>query len=273
MINPLPEYKDLDLSGEVVQAATRMEARARETVSEEMFRQLVAPLLAQGVKTVLEFGCGTAALSRRIAQAAPWATVYASDKSQGMLKAAGQMVDEEKIDNLHLQVWDVLDESVFPFSAAKFDLIISSVVIPYFDDAKTVALIARLSARLTSGGVLAFVEQDWNTDTLNIPKFELFRDIMAKDQRSFKRTLALGLRPYLREVGLKLLPRRSFLWTDDAYGDYTRDLLERFADSACDKGQIKPEERDEWKKTLGDLAGAGDFFYGIVYHLVAGRHE
>ena len=96
MINPLPEYKDLDLSGEVVQAATRMEARARETASEEMFRQLVAPLLAQGVKTVLEFGCGTAALSRRIAQAAPWATVYASDKSQGMLKAAGQMVDEEK---------------------------------------------------------------------------------------------------------------------------------------------------------------------------------
>jgi 16S rRNA A1518/A1519 N6-dimethyltransferase RsmA/KsgA/DIM1 with predicted DNA glycosylase/AP lyase activity len=59
----------------VLQAATRMEARARESASEEMFRQLIAPLLTSEVKTVLEFGCGTAALSRRIARAAPHAVV------------------------------------------------------------------------------------------------------------------------------------------------------------------------------------------------------
>jgi hypothetical protein len=43
------------------------------------------------------------------------------------------------------------------------------------------------------------------------------------------------------------LPRQSFLWTDDVYGTYTRDLRERFGDAASDRGSIKPEKRDEWK--------------------------
>jgi hypothetical protein len=111
------------------------------------------------------------------------------------------------------------------------------------------------------------------TDTVNFPQFELVRGVLRKDLRNFKRTLALGLRPFLRDAGLQVLPRRSFLWTDDAYGAYTRDLLERFADAACDKGYIKPEERDEWKNSLEDLAGAGDFFYGIVYHRIAGKRK
>ena len=74
-----------------------------------------------------------------------------------------------------------------------------------------------------------------------------------------------------RRAGLQVLPRRSFLWTDDLYGPYTRQLLETFADAACEAGRITPQERDEWKGTLLALAGAGDFYYGIVYHLVAGR--
>ena len=99
----------------------------------------------------------------------------------------------------------------------------------------------------------------------------MLRRVFAKDLRTLKRTLALGLRPVLREAGLQLLPRRSFLWTDEAYGAYTRDLLERFADSASDQGRITPEERDEWKMTLDEQAGSGDFYYGIIYHLIAGK--
>jgi SAM-dependent methyltransferase len=273
MTEPIPDYKNLDLSGEALQAATRMEARAREAASSEMFQQLVAPLLEPTVRTVLEFGCGTAALARRIALAAPQAIVCATDKSEGMLKVARHMVESEKIYNIHLEHWDVLDESAFPFQVEQFDLIISSVVIPYLDDAQTISLIERLSARLSPGGILAFVEQDLTTDSVNFPKFDLFKNVLTKDLRELKPTLALGLRPILREAGLQVLPRRSFLWTDDTYGAYTRDLLERMADAATDRGHIEPEERDEWKRTLDDLAKSGDFYYGLVYHLVAGKRE
>jgi SAM-dependent methyltransferase len=273
MIAPIPDYKNLDLSGEVVQAATRMEARAREAASAEMFQQLVAPLLTPEIRTVFEFGCGTAVLSRRITRQAKQAVVFASDKSDGMLKAAKSLVDVENLPNIRLEKWDVLEEANFPFPSEQFDLIISSVVVPYLDDSQTIGLIKRLAARLAPGGTLAFVEQDLATDTLNYPKFDLLRRTLAYDQRNMKPTLALGLRPVMREAGLQVLPRRSFLWTDDKYGAYTRDLLERFADTGSDQGRITPEEREQWKKTLEQLAGAGDFYYGIVYHLIAGRHE
>jgi SAM-dependent methyltransferase len=271
MVAPIPDYKNLDPNGEAIQAASRMEARAREAASQEMFLQLVVPLLSSEVKTILEFGCGTAALSRRIARTAPQAQVYASDKSEGMLKVARYLVDSENINNIRLEIWDILDESAFPFPTQKFDLIISSVVIPYLDDTQTISLIERLSSRLSPGGILALVEQDLTTDSANFPKFELFRGVLAKDLRNLKSTLALGLRAVLRDAGLEVLPRRSFLWTDDVYGAYTRDLLERLADAACDRGQITPDERNEWKKTLNELAESGDFYYGIVYHLVVGR--
>jgi SAM-dependent methyltransferase len=272
MPDSLPNYKDLDLSGEALQAATRMEARAREPASAQMFEQLVAPLLSAQVKTVLEFGCGTASLSRRVAQALPQATVYASDKSQGMLKAARSLVDAAGLENIRLEAWDALDDASFPFGGQSFDLILSSVVIPYFDDTQTEGLIRRLVARLTPGGVLAFIEQDLGTDTVNFPKFDIYRGVLTKDLRNLKSSLGLGLRPLLRAAGLQPLSRRSFLWTDDAYGDYTRDLLERLADASCEKGHITPDERDEWKTILNNLAASGDFYYGIVYHLIAGQH-
>jgi SAM-dependent methyltransferase len=271
MVSPLPDYQNLDLSGDVLQAATRMEARAREPASQEMFQQLVAPLLTPEVETVLEFGCGTAPLSRRIARTAPWAVVYASDKSQGMLDAARRLAGPEDIPNFRFQLWDVLDGSAFPFPAAQFDLIISSVVIPYFDDAQTAELIHRLALRLAPGGVLAFIEHDLSTDTVYFPQPGWFREVLTKEFRPMKRTLALGLRPILREAGLQVLPRRSFLWTDDAYGAYTRDLLERFADAAFDRGLIQPQERDDWKHSMEDFARSGDFYYGVVYHRIAGR--
>jgi SAM-dependent methyltransferase len=270
--NPIPDYKNLDLSGEALQAAGRMEARAQEPASQAMFQQLVAPLLSSNVKTVLEFGCGTAALSRRIARAAPQAAVYASDKSAGMLAAARRLAETEGLSNLHFQAWDVLDESSFPFPTPQFDLIISSVVIPYLDDAQTAALIGRLaSSHLAPGGILAFIEQDLTTDTVYFPRFDFLREVLTKDLRNLKQTLALGLRPILRQAGLEVLGRRSFLWTDDAYGAYTRELLETFGDAAYDRGHITAAQKEEWKKTLDDLAASGDFYYGMVYHCVAGR--
>jgi len=273
MIKPLPDYKNLDISGEAQQAAARMEARAQEPASAGMFEQLVRPLLSGQVKTVSEFGCGTAALSRRIARAAPQVVVYASDKSEGMLAVARHLAGEERLDNLHIAHWDLLDDDAFPFAVPQFDLILSSVVIPYFEDEAAIPLISRLAARLAPGGALAFMEQDWLSDSLYYPNFQMVNTVLGKESRRSKRTLGLGLRSVLREAGLNLLPRCSYLWSDVAYGPYTRDLLERFADSACAQGKIQPAERDEWKETLTGLAGSGDFYYGIVYHLIAGRRE
>ncbi len=271
-ISGIPNYKDLDESGESRAAATRMEQRAQEPASGEMFDSLVAPLLESAPGRILEVGCGTAALSRRVARHLPNATIRATDKSEGMLAAARKYAEEEASGGeLVLGRWDVLDPASFPFERDEFDLILSSVMVPYLDDAQTATLVHGLSSRLMPGGILAFVEQDLTTDTINFPDFDLLRRVYDWEARDLKETIALGLRPLLRRAGLDLLPRSSFLWTDDEYGPYTRDLLSRLADDALKAGRITNPERERWTATLEALAASGDFYYGIVYHRIAGR--
>ncbi len=82
---------------------------------------------------------------------------------------------------------------------------------------------------------------------------------------------ASNLRPLVREAGLDPLPRASFLWIDTAMGRYTRNVLQRTADDMVALGEFTAEEGTRWMKTLDDLAASGDFYYGLVYHRIAGR--
>jgi len=75
----------------------------------------------------------------------------------------------------------------------------------------------------------------------------------------------------LAACGLAPLPRRSYLWTDDAYGPYLRDLLPSIAAGARRVGRIDAAEEARWNTTLEALAADGQFYYGLVHYLVAGR--
>jgi len=265
----IPAYHDLDERGEALPAARRMEDRAEAPASEAMFEDLVSPLLEPEPERVLEVGCGTAALSRRVARRLPGSAVYATDKSAGMLRfAAGRAED---LDNLRLGRWDATLPEEFPFEAGMFDLILSSVLVPYLDDGETAALVRDLVSRLAPGGALAFVEQDLSSDSVSFPRHSLFQRVYAKDSRDLDTTMALGLRPLLRDAGLTPLPRRSFLWTDEEYLPYTRGLMAGLADAALRDGRITAGEREEWEQKLESQAASGDFYYGLVYHRISGR--
>ena len=265
----LPDYRNLDLSGEASTAAGRMEARAQEPASVAMFDTLIAPLLGTRVRDVLDIGCGTSSLARRIGTALPEARVRAVDKSAGMLKVAAHLAREEGLSRIDFQPWDVVEESSFPFGTGTFDLIVSSVMTVYLSDEEVVDLIGRLVRRLKPGGMLAFVEQDLMSDAVNDAS-GMFIKIVEKDKRAIKPTMTLGLGQVMREAGLRLLPRISYLWTDDRYGPYTRELLERFADSASGRGTVSAAEAGVFKDLLRRQAEEGCFYYGLVYHRIAG---
>ena len=267
-IEGVPAYDDLDRSGEAQRAAQRMEARAKESASAAMFDALVKPLLKPDVARVLELGCGTAALSRRIAQKLPQATIRAVDKSQGMIDAATQLARAEGHANIEFETVDI--SAGLP-KAAPTDLVISSVVVAYLDDDQTTALIAAAKDTLAPGGVLAFLEQDLQTDALYFPDNDLLKRVFAKDRRQLKKTQTLGLRPALREAGFADICRSSFVWTDEGYGPYLQDLLAHLAADAEKQGRITAAERARWQETLSRVAAKGDFYYGLVYHLLTAR--
>ncbi len=247
-----------------------MEARAQEPASLAMFDALVRPLLIGEMRAVLDIGCGTASLARRIAAHLPNADVHASDKSAGMLKIAAHLAGAEGLARIRMAPWDVLEGSAFPFAETAYDLIVSSVMIVYLDEREAIDVVGRLAKRLKPGGVLAFIEQDLMTDAAN-DTTGLFLKVLEKDRRAIRPTQALGLARILKGAGLDVLPRASFLWTDDRYGAYTRELLERLADAAAARGAVTGGERASFKRVMDEHAAAGEFYYGLVYHRVAGR--
>ncbi len=270
MIQHLPDYSNLDLSGEAKDTAARMEARSQVPASKDMFEFLLGPLLGEGVKTVLDVGCGTAPISRRIKAKRPELKVFACDKSAEMIRVAESLAKTEQLKGLEFKTWDVLNEGAFPFETKTFDLIVSSVMIPYFADEQIRDIVVRLAARLAPGGTLAFMEQDLMTDSLNYPD-DLVKKIFAKEQRATRSTLSLGLRNTLREAGLEILPNRSYLWTEAQYGAYVRDLLGRFLKANLANGSMTQQEVEKANQTLEIRATEGDFFYSLNYHLIAGR--
>jgi SAM-dependent methyltransferase len=249
--------------------AGTMEARAREPASEAMFADLVRPLLRPSTRHILEVGCGTGPLARWMHRAAPDATILATDASDAMVDAARSLTTDASA--IRFSVWDVNDEASWPSHAEPFDLIISSTLAPYLSDAQTESLVIRLVKRLAPHGLLAFVEQDIATHSLNFPSADLRRRILIRDGRPLKRTLGLGLRPLLRSAGLTVLPRKSFLWAVNDYGPYARTIVREAADDALHGGRISEAERQDWDRTLDVLASTGDFYLSVVYHLVAGK--
>jgi len=268
--NSLPDYRNLDVSGEASLAAGRMEARAQEPASQAMFDALVRPYLGERIRSVLDLGCGTASLARRIATVLPQAEVFGLDKSEGMLKVAGHLANQEGLSRITLNPWDVTKEAEFPLRPGTFDLIISSVLIIYLSDAEVSDLVTRLVKRLNSGGILMFLEQDLMTDSLD-DSSGLFLKVLEKDKRVIQPSQGLGVRKALKGAGLEPLPLASHVWSDERYGPYVHELLERFADAAASKGVVSEAESNTFKEMLNVRAQNGEFYYGLVYHRIAGR--
>ncbi len=263
------DYASLDASGEASSAVFRMEARASAPASRALFEALVRPLLTPEPHRILEVGAGTGALARKIAEATSTSRILVTDKSHAMIAAARKFAEGSAgQERCVFAPWDVGAETPSEVSGT-FELALSSVMVPYLSEAEIARLISTLASRLAPGGVLAFVEQDLQSNALNAASASDVRNLFVRRGPQSAAYLPLRLRRLLREEGLELLPRRSFLWTSERLCPYLRDLLGRAADEAAAEGRL---DRDRGQTLLGELEAleeAGDFYYGLVYHLVA----
>lgn len=262
------DYARLDASGEAERAAARMEARAREPASTAMFESLVAPLLSASTRRILEVGAGTGALARRLAAATAATRIVATDKSAAMVRAARALsLGTPGAERCEYATWDARDDAP-ECATGPFELILSSVMVPYLDDEETALVCRALASRLAPGGVLAFVEQDLQTNALHHSAHGEVRALFRASPRAF---LPLSLRGALRDAGLLVLPRRSFLWTSETYGPYLRDLVGHAADEAVRAGRIDLARAAALQAELEAKSDAGEFYYGLVYHRIAAQ--
>jgi 2-polyprenyl-3-methyl-5-hydroxy-6-metoxy-1,4-benzoquinol methylase len=126
-----------------------------EEYASKVFSELVENISIEG-KIVLDFGCGTGALTKLISPIAK--NIVAIDPSSEMIK----YLDEKCLTNVST-ISDYLSESLVikhPELENKFDIIVASSVCGFLPDYE--ATLSLLKSLLKDGGV--FVQWDWLSD-------------------------------------------------------------------------------------------------------------
>jgi len=100
---------------------------------------------------VLDIGCGTGQTTRAAARRAWRGEVVGIDLSAPMLARARQIADSEQLANVGFEQGDA---QIYPFTAGRFDTVISRAGVMFFAD--PVAAFTNIATAVTAGGRLAF---------------------------------------------------------------------------------------------------------------------
>ena len=134
-------------------AATWDDNPARRALTAAVAHAIRQALPLNSAMTVLEYGCGTAALSFQLS---PWVgPIVAADASPGMIAAAQRKVRAAGATTVTPRCLDVT-ASLQPELQRHFDLVASAMVLHHVED--TQALLAAFRALLRPGGHLALAD-------------------------------------------------------------------------------------------------------------------
>jgi trans-aconitate 2-methyltransferase len=171
-------------------------------------RDLIAQIELPKPATIIDLGCGPGNSTAALAQRWPEARITGLDQSPEMLaKARASTTNAEWVQG-NIEEW--ARDSSLP----SYDVVFSNAALQWVDDQPTV--VARLAARVRSGGVLAFqIPAD-----INAPAHEAMREIAVRskwasllDSRSIREWHAEA--PSVYYDALAAVSREIDLWITD----------------------------------------------------------
>ncbi len=123
----------------------------QQAMSKELVQLVMESLEGQDVRHVLELGCGTGRLTRRLVRTFPEAQITAIDFCPGMLAQAAYKLSAAAKDRVELFVADA--ELFVQQEKARFDLIIANAVVQWFNQLRET--LSAYHQLLKPGGLLA----------------------------------------------------------------------------------------------------------------------
>jgi ubiquinone/menaquinone biosynthesis C-methylase UbiE len=241
-----------------------LELRAADPAQQAMLDAYLADLPLDGGARVLEIGCGTGAVSRRLASRA--GSVVGMDPSPVFVERARRLA--AGLDGVSFVQGDGRSA---PFGDASFDAVVCHTVLCHVPGPEQVLAEAR---RLTAaGGRLAVFDGDYATTTVAIGD----RDpLQACAEASIEalvhdRWLVRRLPVLVAAAGWEVERFRSHGYVETTEPGYTLTLVDRGADALAAAGRIGQAAADALKAEARRRAGAGEFFGHIAYASLVAR--
>lgn len=263
--NPFNPWANPDMLGS--EAATNLahfiDTRGQLPDQARLQQALVERLAPQPAETILDLGCGSGVIARRIAPLVGLnGTVIGIDRSQAMIAVAKQLADHPALcfrqgDTVALDIPD-----------AHAHAAIAARLLMHVQD--PLAILAEAHRVVMPGGRLALLEFDWGTVALDHSDRALTRRILEwrTDHLDGNNWTGRQLVRLCRLSGWRV-QHLDVLVTSDTDGTTTLpDSFRRAADLACQRAIITQDEYHGWIAELEQRLLQGHFYASINDYLV-----
>jgi 2-polyprenyl-3-methyl-5-hydroxy-6-metoxy-1,4-benzoquinol methylase len=216
--------------------------------------------------SVLDVGCGFGLETERLARlVAPGQPVAGIDESAHFIEVAKKRAVAQ---GLHIDYRAGLAERL-PYADASFDHVRAERLLIYLTDVGKA--LAEMKRVLRPGGVMAIIEPDFGTTTVNVKDRALTRRVMAHEadhavKQSFLPGPLLAMLPKfgLRDIGVDT---RVVIFPQALGAEY----FVSTAENAMKDGTISSSEFDVWQNAIADLSKAGNLFGTVDYFLFTAK--
>jgi ubiquinone/menaquinone biosynthesis C-methylase UbiE len=244
-----------------------LEVRGADAAQQDMRREFLTEIPLPERAEVLELGCGTGVLTRRLARLPQVARVTGVDVAPSLLERATVLAAE--LPDVSFQQ---ADARALPFPDGDFDVVVADSVLVHVPGVE--AAISESFRVLRPGGRLALFEGDYATTTVALGDHDPLQccaDAMMAASVT-DRWLVRRLPRLLADTGFAVQSLRSHGFVDAARDGYMVTVVDRGADSLVGAGQIGPELAAALKAEARRRSAAGTFFGHIAYaSLIAER--
>jgi SAM-dependent methyltransferase len=224
-------------------------------------RALVRPMTS-----VLDVGCGFGLETERLARlVAPGQAVAGIDLSAHFIVEAKRRAVEAglRID------YRVGPAEALPFPDASFTHVRGERLLIYLTDVRRA--LAEMRRVLHPDGVVALIEPEFGSTTVNLPDRTLVRRVMTHEaDTAVKQSWLPGqLCPMLAALGFRdvAIDTRVLIFPQALGAEYFGSV----AANAAKDGAISPQELESWQAGIAGLHAAGTLFGTIGYFLFTAR--
>lgn len=246
--------------------ANVLETRAAMPQQRAMLESYLSEIDFPDDARVIEVGCGTGAVARRLAALQKVAEVVGIDPSPALLDRARTLA--AGITKLSFRE---ADGKALPFDVGRFDVAILHTVLTHVPGPE--ALLAEAYRVLSPGGWLGVCEPDIASTTVALfdgdplqSCVETFIANFANDPRALRRLTAL-----VQAVGFRAAPLRAYGLVETQDPGLTLTWIDRGADALVAVGRLSQETAAALKAEARRRAAEGTWFGFMAYGSLTAR--
>lgn len=248
---------------------TRLEERGQHSAFQNMINRYVSSIPKDRPVNVLDLGCGTGVVTRRLAQALHGSSrVHGADVSDVLLDE-GRRQDQAR--RIH---WDHLTPGRLPYADGQFDVIVMHTLLSHVSD--PVAILKEAKRVLAPHGTLVIFDADHAGTTYGQESYEAMRrvDHLLTSTIATHPDVCRQMPRYLKAAEFRLNQHHSEILSECGRGDFWLSSVRGVEKMIPALNILTEEEGHKWVAQMFDSHNNGTFFAaGAFYTFYASTTE